>query len=418
MNARQAAFHFILCQAATFHRRRVIRADAVHAAVQCFFTGVHDLHVIAEIGERHGDAAAHRARADHRGCMELARLHIGRQVGQLCDLALGEEGVAQRAGFLGVFQFLEERGLACEPFIERHVARGFHRFDAAVWRLLVACPAGDRLAGGVEDPGIVQRHRAVAHAGQRANIGDAARISDCGGAQVGAFRQHLVENAIGQRLRGGHVAAGGDHVQRDLRAGQPRQALRAATAGEDADLHLRQPDLRGRHRDAVVAGHGVLQPAAQRVAVDGGDHRLLAAVQHVVGAAAERRTLAAGAETANVGAGDEAAARADQHHGADRRIGVGAVECVDDAFGNAGPECVHWRIIHHDDADIACLFQPYHLCFAHDASSLRSRDRRQTTYGGKPHVMGCTPPRPRQANSSAREPARMSISEVKPGAES
>ena len=75
-------------------------------------------------------------------------------------------------------------------------------------------------------------------------------------------------------LLGRHVAAGDDHLQRRLRADQARQALRAAAARQDADQHLGQPDLGARHGDAVVAGERILQPAAERIAVDRGDHRL------------------------------------------------------------------------------------------------------------------------------------------------
>ena len=79
-------------------------------------------------------------------------------------------------------------------------------------------------------------------------VGDAAGEGDGFAAQVGALGQHLVEDAQLGGLGGGDVAAGDDHVQRRLRAGQARQALRAAAAGQDADQHLRQPDLRASAR--------------------------------------------------------------------------------------------------------------------------------------------------------------------------
>ena len=45
-------------------------------------------------------------------------------------------------------------------------------------------------------------------------------------------------------------------------------------AGDEADLDLRLADLRVRRRDAVVARHRHLQPAAECGAVDGADDRL------------------------------------------------------------------------------------------------------------------------------------------------
>ena len=165
-----------------------------------------------------------------------------------------------------------------------------------------------------------------------------------------------------------------------------------------------------------MAAQRVFQPAAQRVAVDRRDHRLFAAVHHVVGAAAERRALAAGAEAADVGAGDEAAAGADQHHGADLRIGVAAVQRVDDAVRHARPERIHRRIIHHDHADIAFLLQPYHRCLAHDVSSVDRRDRRQAACGGKPRVsLGCGTT-PRQAKATATNDRRRPRAPQKCGA--
>ena len=64
------------------------------------------------------------------------------------------------------------------------------------------------------------------------------------------------------------------------------------------------------------------QAAAQRVTMDRRDDRFGAGIQNIVGALTDRRALAAGAEAADVGAGDEAAAIAHQHHRLDRRIGV------------------------------------------------------------------------------------------------
>ena len=52
---------------------------------------------------------------------------------------------------------------------------------------------------------------------------------------------------------------------------EPGQALGAAAAGDDPEEHLGQPELGVLGADPEVAGQGQLQPAAQGVAVDGGD---------------------------------------------------------------------------------------------------------------------------------------------------
>src|SRR5581483_12077478 len=73
------------------------------------------------------------------------------------------------------------------------------------------------------------------------------------------------------RLRRAYKIAGADHVERRLGADEPRQALRAARAGNDPELHLRQAHLRRRQRHAVMAAERHFEAAAERGAVDRGD---------------------------------------------------------------------------------------------------------------------------------------------------
>ena len=69
-----------------------------------------------------------------------------------------------------------------------------------------------------------------------------------------------------------------DHVERGLHADEARQALRAAGARQEAELHLRQRDGRGRRGDAEVAAERELEAAAHRRAADRRDDRLRAAL--------------------------------------------------------------------------------------------------------------------------------------------
>ncbi len=57
-------------------------------------------------------------------------------------------------------------------------------------------------------------------------------------------------------------------------ADQSRQALRAAAAGKESELHLGLAELGVFRRDANGAGHRRLAAAAERETIDGGDHRL------------------------------------------------------------------------------------------------------------------------------------------------
>ena len=81
-----------------------------------------------------------------------------------------------------------------------------------------------------------------------------------------------------------------------LDADHARQPLRAAGAGQDAELHLRQARSRRRGvRHPKVAAHRELQPAAHAGAADRGDDRLAARLDradHRAQASAPRSTLA------------------------------------------------------------------------------------------------------------------------------
>ena len=61
---------------------------------------------------------------------------------------------------------------------------------------------------------------------------------------------------------------------RDAR--EPGKPLRARRAGNDAELYFGLADLRARNGDAIVAGHGEFQAAAESGSVDGDDHWLRA----------------------------------------------------------------------------------------------------------------------------------------------
>ena len=177
----------------------------------------------------------------------------------------------------------------------------------------------------------------------------------------------LVDDAERLGLRRRHVAAGDDHLHRRLRADQARQALRAAAARQDADQHLGQADLGARHGDPVVAGERMLEPAAERVAVDRSHHRLAARRR------APRRSAASDvgarlAELADVGAGDEAAAGADHHHRLDLGIGLALLQRLDDAVADAGAQRVDRRIVDGDDADAVLDVVPHERLVTHGAS--------------------------------------------------
>ena len=169
----------------------------------------------------------------------------------------------------------------------------------------------------------------------------------------------LIHDAGFQRvLRLDRIAACA-HLNRFGDAGQARQALRAAGAGNEAELHFRLANLRIGRGHAVVAGHGQFQSAAESGAMNG-HHDWLGAVfdlqqqreQSGAGLCLARGHLA---EFFDVGAGDESAPAADDDGGDHSRILLDLIDGFGNSFGHAGAHGVHRRIVDGDDGDTVDL---------------------------------------------------------------
>ena len=143
-----------------------------------------------------------------------------------------------------------------------------------------------------------------------------------------------------------------DRLERRLRPDQARQALRAAGAGNEPELDLRQADLGRGNGDAVMADQRDLEAAAQRRAVDRGDDRLGAILDRGlrVGQARAGERLA---ELGDVGAGDEGAPGADQHDRLDRGIGRRLPHAVAQPVAHLRRQRVDGRRIDGQDGDVA-----------------------------------------------------------------
>ena len=96
----------------------------------------------AGVGEVHGDAAAHGAGADDRRLLDVLGRRVGRHVGDLGRLALGEEEVALGLGLGRGDQLAEELALPLDALVERQAHGRLDRLDACsparwkprVWR--------------------------------------------------------------------------------------------------------------------------------------------------------------------------------------------------------------------------------------------------------------------------------------------
>ncbi len=156
--------------------------------------------------------------------------------------------------------------------------------------------------------------------------------------------------------------AGGDHLERLGKPDEPRKALRAARAGKDAELHLRQTALRVARCHPVVAREGDLETSAERRAVDGRHDGLFArlvARDH----RAEVRGLRRLAELRDVRPRDECPAAAHEDDGLDSRLGDGLGQAVEQPLAHLLAERVDGRAVDRDYADLAALLERHD--FAH-----------------------------------------------------
>ena len=128
--------------------------------------------------------------------------------------------------------------------------------------------------------------------------------------------------------------------------------MRAARAGDEAELDFRQAAFGRRDGDAVVRGQRDLESASQRRAMHRGDDRLrcvLDSVEHVGKVGGGGRL----AEFGNVGAGDEGPAAADDDDRLDRGIRLRRLDAALEAVANGLRQRVHRRGIDRNQGDLA-----------------------------------------------------------------
>ncbi len=164
--------------------------------------------------------------------------------------------------------------------------------------------------------------------------------------------ERAVHEAQRLRFRVIHGLAGDHHVQRGLHADQSRQALRAAGARQQSQLHFGEAHLHIVRRTSEVTGERDFEPAAEHRAVKRGDDRLPAgfyAQEHVV----QQRLLRGLIHFLDVGAGDEVASRAVEDDGLDRRVFVRLDDRRKQAFSDRMRDRVDRRIVDGDERDVA-----------------------------------------------------------------
>ncbi|MCR5879821.1 hypothetical protein LRS04_16935 [Phenylobacterium sp. J367] len=144
---------------------------------------------------------------------------------------------------------------------------------------------------------------------------------------------------------------------------QARQPLGAAGARHDAQGDLRHAHPGVGHRGAVVAGERGLEAAAQRRAMQHGDHRLLRGLEAVEGVVVVG--LGNGpAQLVEVRARQERPAGAGEQDDLGVGVGLSLVEGLPEALADGDVDGVHRRPVDGDDPHIALALvahRPSHL---------------------------------------------------------
>ena len=235
-----------------------------------------------------------------------------------------------------------------------------HRVDALAGRGEVLRHALDHVARELQIGfGLGVLARQVAHQRQRALAGDVlGKRARFRGQRIRRSRDQIKQLLAGNRSEhfALHGFAADDHVQRGFQAQQARQALRAAGAGQQAELDFGQGDRSLGRDHAVVAAHGQLQAAAHADRMNRRDHRLGRLLEHL-DHRQQMRLLrrALGAEFGDVGAARKGLARTRDDDRLDAGIGIRLVHPLDDGPARGQAQAVDRRIVQRDDGDGAVL---------------------------------------------------------------
>ena len=381
-NQAEPRVHRLLRQTALRDGRGVVLRDDRQPLVERLLRDFEHRHRDAGVGEVHRDAATHRAAADDRRGLDREGGGVLRDIGNLRDLAFGEERMALRLRLVRGDEPQERLALGGKSLGERLVHRRLDAGDARVRRLEPSGPPRHLLSELPEDlrraPGlghfVIERGRAA----ERPVLVDvAARAGDRRIDYVAL--DHLVDHPERLCLGGRHHRAAHDHIERRRHADQTGQALRAARSRDDAERHLRQPDPGAGRREPHVTAERQLEAAPQRHAVDGGDDRLLGCFEGVDQRGQMRGPGGRGlAEFADVGAGAEHLARPGDNDRAHRPVSGGRLERGLQAGPHGEPETVDRRIVERDDGYAIAV--RYGYCVRHRRSLLLCYDTRNSIW--------------------------------------
>ena len=227
----------------------------------------------------------------------------------------------ERFRLLGKQAVDEKFLLHLAAFFEWHFRSGFHGTDGGNGSDQPALLFSSRLARGRKDLHVVRHVSELFIALTRLG---STLASDLAGKRNRSGKEIIFDEAVDdaelQRLLRFDRVAARTHFDGSCDAGEPRKALRARRAGDEAELYFRLADLCGGKSNAIVAGHRQFQPPAKSRSVNGYNHRLAAVFdfqKQRKKPCAARLARRHPAEFFNVRAGDKGTAATDQDHGFD-----------------------------------------------------------------------------------------------------
>ena len=203
---------------------------------------LHDRDREADVREVHRDPSAHRAGADDADALDLDLGCVARDVRDLPDLALGEERIALRGRLVALQEFHEESAFGFETLLEGFVHGRFDAADVVLRCQEAACLARDLLAESLEDLGFSARGldllvELIDLAQRSVLIENLAREGDRATFEL-AFFDEFIQQAEFETFAGLHMTPARHHFERLLDADDPRESLRPARAGEQAEIDL------------------------------------------------------------------------------------------------------------------------------------------------------------------------------------
>ena len=222
----------------------------------------------AGVGAGHGDAAAHRARADDRHRLDIARprasfgrpgtLATFRSAKNACTSARPDPSARTRARSRA--RGGTPRRTAASLPLRSPRSPPVAPFDGA------ACFAPSR--GPSQRAARSIRPSPVCRLGRGSSgCGAPRRTTSRANATAPSCRSPsitLIDQSGSLRVLGANRLAGHAHVDGFLHADESRQPLRPFGAWNDAEIDLRLTHPRVRNRDTIVPGHRKFQPAAER----------------------------------------------------------------------------------------------------------------------------------------------------------